>query len=47
MSFGEQFLTIAAIVLAYDFVIGLTTFGRIVGADEDDLPAGHIPGRRD
>ncbi|HJP71182.1 MAG TPA: hypothetical protein VJ975_05640 [Candidatus Limnocylindria bacterium] len=39
MSFGEQFLTIAAIVLAFDFVIGLTTYGRIMGANEDDLRA--------
>jgi hypothetical protein len=41
MSFGEQFLTIAAIVLAFDFVIGVTTYGRIVGANEDDLRAVH------
>ena len=41
MSFGEEFLTIAAIVLAFDFVIGLTTFGRIAGANEDDLRAVH------
>ncbi len=39
MSFGEQFLTIAAIVLAFDFLIGLTTYGRIIGANEDDLRA--------
>lgn len=41
MSFGEEFLTIAAIILAFDFVIGLTTFGRIAGANEDDLRALH------
>jgi hypothetical protein len=41
MAFGEQFLTIAAIVLAFDFVIGVTTYGRIVGANEDDLRAVH------
>ena len=41
MSFGEQFLTIAAIVLGFDFVIGVTTYGRIVGANEDDLRAVH------
>ncbi len=41
MSFGEQFLTIAAIVLAFDFVIGLTTYARINGANVDDLRAMH------
>jgi uncharacterized membrane protein len=41
MSFGDDFLTIAAIVLAFDFVIGLATFFRIAGANEDDLRAVH------
>lgn len=41
MAFGEQFLTIAAIVLGFDFVIGATTYGRIIGANEDDLRAVH------
>jgi hypothetical protein len=41
MSFGEQFLTIAAIVLAFDLVIGLATYGRISGANVDDLRAVH------
>jgi hypothetical protein len=41
MSFGDEFLTIAAIILAFDFVIGLATFGRIAGANEDDLRALH------
>jgi len=41
MSFGEQFLTIAAVVLAFDFVIGLTTYVRISGANVDDLRAVH------
>ena len=41
MSFGQQFLTIAAIVLAFDFVIGLATYGRISGANVDDLRAVH------
>jgi hypothetical protein len=41
MSFDEQFLTVAAVVLAFDLVIGLTTYGRIVGANEDDLRAIH------
>ena len=41
MSFGSQFLTVAAVVLAFDFVIGLATYGRISGANVDDLRAVH------
>jgi hypothetical protein len=41
MSFGDQFLIVAAIVLAFDFVIGLVTYGRINGANVDDLRAMH------
>jgi hypothetical protein len=41
MSFGDQFLTVAAIVLTFDLVIGLTTYGRIMGANVDDLRAVH------
>ncbi|HET6380773.1 MAG TPA: hypothetical protein VFH63_07020 [candidate division Zixibacteria bacterium] len=41
MSFNREFLTIAALVLAFDFVVGLTTFGRINGANLDDLRANH------
>ena len=41
MSFGSQFLTIAAVVLAFDFVIGIATYGRIGGANVDDLRAVH------
>jgi hypothetical protein len=41
MSFGDEFLTIAAVILAFDLVIGLATFGRIAGANEDDLRALH------
>lgn len=41
MAFDEQFLTVSAIVLAFDFVIGLTTYGRINGANYDDLRAVH------
>ena len=41
MSFGSQFLTIAAVVLAFDLVIGLATYGRINGANIDDLRAVH------
>lgn len=39
MTFGDQFLTVAAIVLAFDLVIGLTTYFRIEGANIDDLSA--------
>lgn len=41
MSFGESFLVVAAIVLAFDLCIGLTTYGRILGANVDDLRAVH------
>jgi hypothetical protein len=41
MSFGDQFLAVATVVLAFDFVIGLTTYGRISGANVDDLRALH------
>ena len=41
MSFGEGFLSVAALVLAFDLVIGLTTFLRMNGANLDDLRANH------
>lgn len=41
MSFGQGFLSVAALVLAFDFVIGLTTFLRMNGANLDDLRAVH------
>jgi hypothetical protein len=41
MSFGETVLSVAAVVLAFDLVIGLATFGRINGANLDDLRAVH------
>ena len=41
MSFDRQFLIIAAVVLAFDLIIGLTTYGRIIGANADDLRAVH------
>jgi len=41
MSFGQDFLSVAALVLAFDFVIGLTTFLRMNGANLDDLRAVH------
>jgi hypothetical protein len=41
MSFGDHFLTVAAVVLAFDLAIGLATYGRINGANVDDLRAVH------
>src|SRR5688500_17407242 len=41
MSFGDSFLTVAAVVLAFDLVIGLATYARISGANVDDLRAVH------
>ena len=41
MSFGDSFLTVAAVVLAFDLVIGLATYARISGANLDDLRAVH------
>ena len=38
-SFADPFLGIAAIALTFDFVIGLITFGRILGTTSDDLRA--------
>ena len=36
-SFAEPFLSVAAITLTFDFVIGLITFGRILGTTSDDI----------
>jgi hypothetical protein len=41
MSFGQGFLSVAALVIAFDFVIGLTTFLRMNAANLDDLRANH------
>jgi hypothetical protein len=41
MTFGTQFLAVATVVLAFDLVIGLATYGRISGANVDDLRALH------
>jgi hypothetical protein len=41
MSFRDNFLTIAAILLAFDLAIGLVTYFRIDGANVDDLRAVH------
>ncbi|HEY7846693.1 MAG TPA: hypothetical protein VIC83_00705 [Candidatus Limnocylindria bacterium] len=39
MTFGTEFLTVATIVLAFDLIVGLTTFERVAGANFDDLRA--------
>ena len=39
MGFGPQFLTLTAIVIGFDLIVGLTTFERISGANWDDLRA--------
>jgi len=41
MTFGNQFLIVGAILMAFVFVIGLTAYGRISGASVDDLRAMH------
>ncbi len=41
MPFGQGFLAVAALVLAFDFIIGVTTFLRMNGANLDDLRAVH------
>jgi hypothetical protein len=41
LSFGRDFLAIAAVVLTFDLVVGITTFMRINGANLDDLRAVH------
>jgi hypothetical protein len=35
------FLVVVAIVLAFDLVVGLTTYGRIIGANSEDYRAVH------
>lgn len=40
-SFGGSFLSVAALVLAFDLVVGVTTFLRMNGANLDDLRALH------
>jgi hypothetical protein len=41
MTFSDEFLTVTAVVLAFDFVLGLTTYARIIGANLDDMRAVH------
>ncbi len=45
MSFGRDFLVIAAVLLGFDLIIGLTTYGRIIGANADDMRAVQGMGR--
>lgn len=41
MGFTREMLTLAAILFGFDFVIALTTFARVAGANLDDLRALH------
>jgi len=41
MTFGRDFLAVAALVLTFDLLIGLTTVLRMNGANLDDLRANH------
>jgi hypothetical protein len=41
MSAGSEFLLVAALVIGFDLVIGLTTYGRIVAANYEDYLAVH------
>lgn len=45
MGFESQFLTLTAIVLGFDLIIGLTSLERIGGANWDDLRALHAMAR--
>jgi hypothetical protein len=41
IAFDDTFLAIAAIVLAFDLIVGIATYARIIGANLDDLRAVH------
>ena len=41
LQIGRDFLLVAAVVLAFDFVVGLTTYGRIMGTSYEDYRAVH------
>jgi len=41
MSFGRDFLSVAAVALEYDLIVGVTTYLRMNGANLDDLRANH------
>lgn len=45
MEFGPTFLTIAAVTLAFDLLVGLATIARVLGAIDDDLRAMQGMGR--
>ena len=45
MGFTADFLVVAAIVLAFDLLVGAATFGRIAGTGADDLRALHAMNR--
>jgi hypothetical protein len=38
---GRDFLLVATLVVAFDFVVGLTTYGRIIGTSHEDYLAVH------
>ena len=44
-SSGSSFLGITAVVLAFNFIVGLMTLGRILGTTADDLRAVHAMAR--
>jgi hypothetical protein len=41
LSSKDDFLLVAAIMLAFDFVVGLTTYGRVIGASYEEYRAVH------
>ena len=42
---GSPFLGVTAVVLAFNFIVGLMTLGRILGTTADDLRAVHAMAR--
>jgi hypothetical protein len=41
MGFSTEFLAVAAVLLGFDLLIGIATYGRIMGANLDDMRAVH------
>ena len=41
MGFSNEFLIVAAVLLGFDLLIGIATYGRIMGANLDDMRAVH------
>jgi hypothetical protein len=41
MGFSNEFLVVAAVLLGFDLLIGMATYGRIMGANLDDMRAVH------